>query len=98
MVRDRPTDIATYRAAIAAKKLLGRLQKSGQIKNKRCGCTFNNQSCNSSLFKVSFLGFVDATVMCIIKYCHSHDQRASLESTLHNENAQDMILISLSYS
>ena len=28
----------------------------------------------------------------IIKYCHSHDQRASLESTLQNENAQDMIL------
>ena len=43
-------------------------------------------------FKVSFLGFVDATVMCIIKYCHSNDQRASLESTLQNENAQDMIL------
>ena len=25
---DRPTDIANYRSAIAAKKLLGRLQKS----------------------------------------------------------------------
>ena len=43
---DKPTDIADYRASIAAKKLLGRLQKSekgpncGQIKNKRCGCTF----------------------------------------------------------
>ena len=34
----------------------------------------------------------------IIKYCHSHDQRASLESTLQNENAQDMILNSSSYS
>ena len=33
--------------------------------------------------------------MCIIKYCHSHDQRASLESTLQNENAPDMILIGL---
>ena len=27
-----------------------------------------------------------------IKYCHSHDQRASLESTLKNENAHDKIL------
>ena len=34
----------------------------------------------------------------IIKYCHSHDQRASLESTLQNDNAQDMILNSSSYS
>jgi len=34
----------------------------------------------------------------IKKYCHSHDQRASLESTLQNENAQDMILNSSSYS
>ena len=33
-----------------------------------------------------------------IKYCLSHDQRASLESTLQNENAQDMILNSSSYS
>ena len=48
--------------------------------------------------KVIFLGFVDAPVMGIMKYCHSHDQRASLESTLHNENAQDMILISSRYS
>ena len=24
-----------------------------------------------------------------IKYCHSHDQRASLESTLQNENSHD---------
>ena len=46
---------------------------------------------------IHILGFVDATIMCIIKYCHSHDQRASLESTLHNENAQNMILISSSY-
>ena len=43
-------------------------------------------------FKVSFLGFVDATVMCIIKYCHSHDQRASLECTLQNKNAQDLTI------
>ena len=48
-------------------------------------------------FKVSFLGFVDAPFMSIIKYCHSHDQRASLESTLQNENAQGMILNSSSY-
>ena len=34
----------------------------------------------------------------IIKYCHSHDQSASLESTLQNENAHDMILNSSSYS
>ena len=34
----------------------------------------------------------------IIEYCHSHDQRASMESTLQNENAQDMILNSSSYS
>ena len=27
-----------------------------------------------------------------IKYCHSHDQRASLESTLQNENSYDKIL------
>ena len=27
-----------------------------------------------------------------IKYCHSHDQRALLESTLKNENAHDKIL------
>ena len=27
-----------------------------------------------------------------MKYCHSHDQRASLESTLKNENAHDKIL------
>ena len=43
MVRDRPTDIANYRAAIAAKKLLQKSEKGpncGQIKNKRCGCTF----------------------------------------------------------
>ena len=34
----------------------------------------------------------------IIKYCHSHDQRASLESTLQNENSHDKILNSSSYS
>ena len=28
----------------------------------------------------------------IIKYCHSYDQRASLESTLQNENAHYKIL------
>ena len=27
-----------------------------------------------------------------IKYCHSHDQRASLESILQNENLHDIIL------
>ena len=34
----------------------------------------------------------------IIEYCHSHDQRATLESTLQNENTHKMILKSLSYS
>ena len=34
----------------------------------------------------------------IMKNCHSHDQSASVECTLQNENAQDMILNSSSYS
>ena len=57
-----------------------------KLKTKDVAVLSHNQSCNSSLFKVSFLEFADAIVMCIIKYCHSHDQRASLESTLQNEN------------
>ena len=34
----------------------------------------------------------------IIKYCNSHDQIASLESTVQNENAHEMIVNSSSYS
>ena len=69
-----------------------------KLKTKDVAVLSHNQSCNLSLFRVSFLGFVDAPVMCIIKYCHSNDQRASLESILQNENTQDMILNSSSYS
>ena len=71
----------------------------GRIKNKNMGLYFHKiNHAVQVFFKASFLGFVDAPVMCIIKYCQSHDQRASLESTLQNENAPYMILNSSSYS
>ena len=44
-------------------------------------------------------GFGKQSKEChIIRYCYSHDQRDSLESTLQNENAHDKILNSSSYS
>ena len=69
-----------------------------KLKTKDVAVLSHNQSCNLSLYQSQFLGFLGAPVMCIIKYCHSHDQRALLESTLQNENAPDMILNSSSYS
>ena len=109
MVRDRPTDrttdIANNRAAIAAKKLLGRLQKSekvpivAKLKTKDVAVLSHNQSCNSSLFQSQLFRVCRCySHVYYKKYCHSHDQRASLESTLQNENAQDMILNSSNYS
>ena len=87
---DQPTDIANYRAAIAAKKLLGRLQKSekgpncGQIKNKRCGCTFTQSIMQvKSFFEVIFFGFVDAPVMCILGYSQPNQEIKHIDFLVH---------------
>ena len=55
-----------------------------QIKSKRWSCTFTQSIMQvKSFFKVSFLGFVDALVMCILGYSQPNQEIKHIDFLVH---------------